>query len=184
MKAHLKLSFVRDKYIPLKREYIQSLNGRSNVQLMVAKYGVYPQIYTNYYGISKTRKKIIISCNFSTLFYTLISSNTTLRYMFAQWRKDGRTNANHYYVTPSLRGEGKKGIRVVDKQKDFISGRSSGLHLHQFISHVSLYCVKYYLYLCMCYFCWHYCVLFVGREQSISCDNFLSNPIAVLFAIK
>jgi hypothetical protein len=28
------------------------------------------------------------------------------------------------------------------------------------------------------------CVLFVGRGQSISCDNFLSNPIAVLFAIK
>jgi hypothetical protein len=26
------LSFVRDKYIPLKREYIKSLNGRSNVQ--------------------------------------------------------------------------------------------------------------------------------------------------------
>ena len=40
IKAHLKLSFVRDKYIPLKREYIKSLNGRSNVQLMVAKYGV------------------------------------------------------------------------------------------------------------------------------------------------
>ena len=28
IKAHLKLSFVRDKYIPLKREYIKSLNGR------------------------------------------------------------------------------------------------------------------------------------------------------------
>ena len=40
IKAHLKLSFVRDKYIPLKREYIKSLNGRSNVQMMVAKYGV------------------------------------------------------------------------------------------------------------------------------------------------
>jgi hypothetical protein len=40
IKAHLKLGFVRDKYIPLKREYIKSLNGRSNVQLMVAKYGV------------------------------------------------------------------------------------------------------------------------------------------------
>ena len=25
------------------------------------------------------------------------------------------------------------------------------------------------------------CILFVGRGQSISCDNFLSNPIAVLF---
>ena len=45
IKAHLKLSFVRDKYIPLKREYIKSLNGRSNVQLMVTKYGVLPQIY-------------------------------------------------------------------------------------------------------------------------------------------
>jgi hypothetical protein len=53
-----------------------------------------------------TRKKIIISCNFGTLlFYTLISSNTTLRYMFAQ----GRTNADHYYDTPSLRGRGQKG---------------------------------------------------------------------------
>jgi hypothetical protein len=30
----------------------------------------------------------------------------------------------------------------------------------------------------------HVCVLFVGRGQSINCDNFLSNPIAVLFAIK
>jgi hypothetical protein len=39
-KAHLKLSFVRDKYIPLKREYIKSLNGRCNVQLVVAKYGL------------------------------------------------------------------------------------------------------------------------------------------------
>ena len=28
------------------------------------------------------------------------------------------------------------------------------------------------------------CVLFVGREQSINCDNFLSEPIAVLFAIR
>ena len=38
-------------------------------------------------------------------------------------------------------------------KKILINGRSSGLHQHQFISHVSLYCVKYYLYLCMCYFC-------------------------------
>jgi hypothetical protein len=28
------------------------------------------------------------------------------------------------------------------------------------------------------------CVFFVGRGQSISCDNFLFNPIADLFAIK
>ena len=28
------------------------------------------------------------------------------------------------------------------------------------------------------------CVLFVGRGQSTGCDNFLSNPIAVLYAIK
>jgi hypothetical protein len=54
IKAHLKLIFVRDKYITFKREYIKSLNGRSNVQLMVAKYGVQLQIYTNYYGILKT----------------------------------------------------------------------------------------------------------------------------------
>ena len=54
----------------------------------------------------KLEKTIIISCNFSTLlFYTLISSNTTLRYMFAQgileshleltsnvWVADIRTN--------------------------------------------------------------------------------------------
>jgi hypothetical protein len=43
----------------------------------------------------KLEKKIFISCNLGTLlFYTLISSNTTLRYMFAQGRKDGRTNAS------------------------------------------------------------------------------------------
>ena len=41
----------------------------------------------------KLEKKFIISCNFGTLlFYTLISikqySNTTLRYMFAQGRKN------------------------------------------------------------------------------------------------
>jgi hypothetical protein len=29
--------------------------------------------------------------------------------MFAQGRKDRRTNADHYYVTPSLRGGGQKG---------------------------------------------------------------------------
>ena len=54
----------------------------------------------------KLEKKIIISCNFGTLlFYTLISSNTTLRYMFVQgtleshleltlnaWVADIRTN--------------------------------------------------------------------------------------------
>jgi hypothetical protein len=28
--------------------------------------------------------------------------------MFAQGRKDERTNADHYYVTPSLRGENKR----------------------------------------------------------------------------
>jgi hypothetical protein len=57
----------------------------------------------------KLEKKIIISCNLGTLlFYTLISSNTTLRYMFAQGRKDGRTNTDHYYVTQSLRGGGQK----------------------------------------------------------------------------
>ena len=32
--------------------------------------------------------------------------------MFAQGRKDGRTNADHYYVTPSLRGGGQKGYTV------------------------------------------------------------------------
>jgi hypothetical protein len=66
-----------------------------------------------------------------------------------------------------------------------ISSRSFGLH--QLISYDSLYCVKYYLYLCIV--CVRIvvliiCALFVGRGQSISCDNFLSNPIAVLFAIK
>ena len=38
--------------------------------------------------------------------------------MFAQGRKDGWTNADHYYVTPSFVARDKKGIRVVDKQKD------------------------------------------------------------------
>jgi hypothetical protein len=40
IEAHLKLSFVRNKYIPLKREYIKSLNGRSNVQLMTQYSGI------------------------------------------------------------------------------------------------------------------------------------------------
>ena len=58
----------------------------------------------------KLEKQIIISCNLGTLlFYTLISSNTTLIYMFAQGREDGRTNKDHYYVTPSLRSGGQKG---------------------------------------------------------------------------
>ena len=39
--------------------------------------------------------------------------------MFAQGWKDGRTNADHYYVTPSLRGGGQKGYTVADKQKDY-----------------------------------------------------------------
>jgi hypothetical protein len=29
--------------------------------------------------------------------------------MFAQGRNDGRTNADYYYATPSLRGGGQKG---------------------------------------------------------------------------
>jgi hypothetical protein len=58
------------------------------------------------------KKSLFPAVSVLCCFYTLISSNTTLRYMFAQGRKDGRTNADHYYVTPSLRGENKKGIRV------------------------------------------------------------------------
>jgi hypothetical protein len=54
------------------------------------------------------------------MFYTLISSNTALRYMFAEGREAGRTCADHYYVTPSLRG-GQKGYTGLDKQKDCVS---------------------------------------------------------------
>jgi hypothetical protein len=58
----------------------------------------------------KLENKIIKSCIFGTLlFYTLISSNTTLRYMFVEGRKDGRTNAGHYFVTPSLCDGRQKG---------------------------------------------------------------------------
>ena len=41
-KAHLKfkIKFSEGQVHSLKREYIKSLNGRSNVKLMVAKYGV------------------------------------------------------------------------------------------------------------------------------------------------
>jgi hypothetical protein len=48
------------------------------------------------------------------------------------------------------------------------------------------YIVLNIIYMCVCAICFDIiiCVLFVGRGQSISCDNFLSNPIAVLFAIK
>jgi hypothetical protein len=38
--------------------------------------------------------------------------------MFAEGREDGRTSADHYYVTPSLRGGGQKGYTGLDKQKD------------------------------------------------------------------
>ena len=76
-----------------------------------------------YYMYEKTyvlnQKKIFIACNFGILlFYTLIFSNTALRYMFAEGREDGRTSADHYYVTPSLRGGGQKGYTGLDKQKD------------------------------------------------------------------
>ena len=48
------------------------------------------------------------------------------------------------------------------------------------------YIVLNIIYICVCtrFVDIIKCVLFVGREQAISCDNFLSNPIAVLFAIK
>jgi hypothetical protein len=48
------------------------------------------------------------------------------------------------------------------------------------------YIVLNIIYICVCaiFVDIIICVLFVRRGQSISCDNFLSNPIAVLFAIK
>jgi hypothetical protein len=48
------------------------------------------------------------------------------------------------------------------------------------------YIVLNSIYICVCaiFVDIIICVLFVGRGQSISCDNFLFNPIAVLFAIK
>ena len=48
------------------------------------------------------------------------------------------------------------------------------------------YIVLNIIYICVCaiFVDIIICVLFVGRGQSISCDNFLSNLIAVLFARK
>jgi hypothetical protein len=48
------------------------------------------------------------------------------------------------------------------------------------------YIVLNIIYICVCaiFVDIIICVIFVRRGQSISCDNFLSNPIAVLFAIK
>ena len=48
------------------------------------------------------------------------------------------------------------------------------------------YIVLNIIYICVCaiFVDIIICVLFVWRGQSINCDNFLSNPIAVLFAIK
>ena len=50
------------------------------------------------------------------------------------------------------------------------------------------YIVLNIIYICVCAgFFWHYYMCIICKErtvQSISCDNFLSNPIAVLFAIK
>jgi phage gp37-like protein len=41
-----------------------------------------------------------------------------------------------------------------------------------------------YVYVCARFVDIIICVLLVGRRQSISCENVLSNLIAVLFAIK
>ena len=41
-----------------------------------------------------------------------------------------------------------------------------------------------YIYVCARFLDIIICVLLVVRGQSISCDNFFSNPIADLFAIK
>jgi hypothetical protein len=48
------------------------------------------------------------------------------------------------------------------------------------------YIVLHIIYICVCaiFVDIIICVLFVWRGQSMSCDNVLSNPIAVLFAIK
>jgi hypothetical protein len=53
-----------------------------------------------------------------------------------------------------------------------------------FLARRSVQHLVIYIFVCAIYVDIIICVLFVGRGQSISCDNFLSNPIAVLFAIK
>ena len=61
---------------------------------------------------------------------------------------------------------------------------------HLVYIYINLFAMFHYIVLNIIYIC--VCAIFVdiivyyfvGREQSISCDNFLSNPIAVLFAIK
>jgi hypothetical protein len=58
-------------------------------------------------------------------------------------------------------------VRAYIRQNILIYGRSSGLHQYQFISHVSLYCVKYCLYVCMRYFCLHYYMCIVCRERTV-----------------
>ena len=48
------------------------------------------------------------------------------------------------------------------------------------------YIVLNIIYICVCaiFVDIIICVLFVGRGQSISCDNFLSNPIAIIKLIR
>jgi hypothetical protein len=62
---------------------------------------------------------------------------------------------------------------------------------HLVYININLFPMFHYIVLNIIYICVYaifvdiiICVLFVGRGQSISCDNFLSNLIAVLFAIK
>jgi hypothetical protein len=74
---------------------------------------------------------------------------------------------------------------ILDKQKDFnqwsfIWSTSTSTYFPCF----AILCNYYLYFACAIFADIIICVLFVGRGQFISCDNFLSNPIAVLFAMK
>jgi hypothetical protein len=62
----------------------------------------------------KLGKKIIISCNFGTLlFYTLISSNTTLRYIFAQGILESHLELTSNALVADIRTNAPEVVRVV-----------------------------------------------------------------------
>ena len=80
---------------------------------------------------------------------------------------------------------------IFDKVRAYIRQTKRFLSVVGHLVYINLFPMFHYIVLNIIYIC--VCaifvdiiiyVLFVWRGQSINCDNFLSNPIAVLFAIK
>jgi hypothetical protein len=78
-------------------------------------------------------------------------------------------------------------VRAYIRQtKRFESAVCLLVYINIYLFHMFQCIVLNIIYICVCarFVDIIICVLLVGRGQSISCDNFLCNPIAVVFAIK